>query len=86
MEIEGTFVSNNLDETVSFRFEKREEWALETKGERLHGITVDTSSAPRLANSSAALFPKINECPETQCTLIVQEDRKGSSCQICQRG
>ena len=35
--------------------------------------------APRLASSSAALFPGRNECPGTHCSLIVQketEDRR----------
>ena len=34
------------------------------------------SSAPRLASSSAALFPGRNECPGTHCSLIEQEERE----------
>ena len=33
VEIEGTFVSKNLDETVSLLFEKREEWISEIREE-----------------------------------------------------
>ena len=35
-----------------------------------------TSSAPRLANSSAASFPGRNECPGTHCSLLVQEEKE----------
>ena len=45
-------------------------------GERLHGIAEGTSSAPSLASSSAASFPR------THCSLIEQEEREDSSCQI----
>ena len=50
-------MTKNLDETVRHQFEKRQEWIREIRGERLQGIAEGTSSAPRLANSSAALFP-----------------------------
>ena len=55
-------MSKNLDETVRFQSEKREEWIREIRGERLQGIAQGTSSAPRLASSSVASFPKKNEC------------------------
>ena len=38
MEIEGTCVSKNLDETVRLQSEKREEWIREIRGERLQGM------------------------------------------------
>ena len=47
-------MSNNLDETVRFQSEKREEWIREVREERLQGIAEGASSAPRLASSSAA--------------------------------
>ena len=51
---------------------------------RLQGTTEGRSNAPRLASSSAASFPRINECPGTHCSLIVQEEREDSSCQrVC---
>ena len=53
--------------------------------ERLQGIAESTSSAPRLASSSAGLLPGRNECSGTHCSLIEQEERQDSSCQICQR-
>ena len=83
-EIEGTCLSN-FDETVCLQSEKREEWIREIRGERLQEIAEDVSSAPRLANSSSASFPGRNECPGTHCSLIEQDDRMDSSCQICQR-
>ena len=43
------------------------------------------SSAPLLANSSAASFPSRIGCPGIHCSLIVQEKKKESSCQMCQR-
>ena len=46
--------------------------------------TESTSSASRLASSSAASFPKRDECPGTHCSLIEQE-REDSFRQICQR-
>ena len=49
MEIEGTCVSKNLDETVRLQFEKRQDWIRVIGGERLQGIAEGTSSAPRLA-------------------------------------
>ena len=67
MEIEGICVSKNFDETVRLQYEKREEWVRE--------IAEGTSSAPRLASSSAASFPGRNECPGTHCSLIGQEER-----------
>ena len=79
-------MSKNLDETVRLHSEKRQEWIREIRGERLQGIAEGASSAPGLASSSAALFPGRNECPGTHCSLIEQEEREDSFCQICQRG
>ena len=83
MEIEGNWVSKNLDETVRLQSEKRREWIREIKGERLQGIAEGASRAPRLASSSDASFPGRNKCPGTLCSLIEQEEREHSSCQIC---
>ena len=85
MKTEGTCVSMNLDETVRFLSEKREEWIREIREERLQGIAENRSSASRLANSSLASFSRKNECLGTHCSLTVKEKREGSSCQICQR-
>ena len=78
-------MSKNFDETVRLQFEIRREWIQEIRRERLQGIAEDASSAPRLASSSAASFPGRNECPGTHCSLIEQEEREDSSCQICHR-
>ena len=67
-------MSNNLDETGRLQSEKRQERIQEIRGERLEGILEGTSSAPRLASSSAPLFPWRNECPGTHCSLIEQEE------------
>ena len=75
-------MSENLDKTVRLQ-SQREERIREMRGERLHGFAEGTSSAPRLTSSSAALFPGRNECPATYCSLIKQEEREDSSCQIC---
>ena len=85
VEIEGTCVSKNLNETVRLQSEKREEWIREIRGERLQEIAEGASSAPRLASSSAASFPERNECTGTHCSLIEQEETEDSSWQICQR-
>ena len=85
VEIEGTCVSKNFDETVRLQSEKRQEWIRGIRAERLQGIAEGTSSAPRLAISSAALFPRRNECPGIHCSLIEQEEKEDSSCQICHR-
>ena len=58
--------------------EKRENWIREIREERLQGIAEGTSSAPRLASSSAESFPMRNECPGTQCSLIEQEKKEDS--------
>ena len=63
-------VVKNLDKTVRFQFEKHEEWIRAITGKRLQAIVGGISSAPRLASSSAALFPMRNECPGTLCILI----------------
>ena len=76
-------MSKNFDETVRFQSEIRREWIREIRGESLQGIEEGASSAPRLASSSAASFPGRNECPGTHCSLIEQEEREDSSCQIC---
>ena len=78
-------MSKNFDETVRLPSEIRREWIREVRGERLQGIAEGASSAPRLASSSAASFPGRNECPGTHCSLIEQEEREDSSCQICHR-
>ena len=78
-------MSKNFDETVRLQSEKRQEWTREIRGERLQGIVEGASSAPRLASSSAASIPGRNECAETHCSLIEQEEREDSSCQICHR-
>ena len=79
-------MSKNLDETVRLQSEKREEWIREIRGKRLQGITEGTSSAPRLASSSAASFSARSESQGIHCSIIEQEEREDSSCQICQRG
>ena len=85
-------VSKNFDETVRLQSEIRREWIREIRGERLQGIAEGTSGAsrgasstPRLASSSDASFPGRNECPGTHCSLIEQEEKEDSSCQICHR-
>ena len=75
----------NLDETVGHQSEKRQKWIREIRGERLQEITEGTSSAPRLASSSAASFPGGKEHPGTHCSLTEQKEKEDSSCQICQR-
>ena len=69
-------MSKNFDETVRLQSEKRREWIREIREKRPKGIAEGTSSAPRLASSSAASFPGRNECPETHCSLIGQEERE----------
>ena len=78
-------MSKNLDETVRLQSEIRREWIREIRGKRLQGIAEGASSAPRLASSSAASFSGRNECPGTHCSLIEQEKREDSFCQICHR-
>ena len=78
-------MSKNLDETLRLQSEKRREWIREIKGDRLQGIAEGASSAPRLASSSAVLFNGRNKCPGTHCSLIEQEEREDSSCQIYHR-
>ena len=85
MEIEETCVSKNFDETLRLQSHKRREWIREIRGERPQRIAEGASSAPRLASSSSASFPERNECPGTHCSLIKQEEREDSSCQICHR-
>ena len=72
-------MSKNFDETVRPQSEIRREWIREVRGERLQGIAEGTSSAPCLANSSAASFPGRNECPGTHCSLIERKEREDSS-------
>ena len=71
----------NLDETVCLQSEKREGWIPEISEARLQGIGEGTSSALRLASSSAELLVGGNECPGTHCSVIEQEERENSSCQ-----
>ena len=85
MEIEGTCVSKYFEETVRLQSEKRREWIREIRRERLQGIAEGASSAPRLTSSSAASFPGRSECQGTHCSLIEQEEREDSSCQICHK-
>ena len=82
MEIEGTCVSKNLDETVRLQSEIRRERIREIREKRLQRIAEGASSAPRLASASAVSFPGRNECPGTDCSLIEPEEREDSSCQI----
>ena len=78
-------MSKNLDETVRLQSGIRREWIREIRGERLQGTAEGSSSVPRLDSSSAASFPGRNECPGSPCSLIEQEEKKDSSCQICHR-
>ena len=68
-------MSKNFDETVRLQLEKREEWIREIRGERLQGIAEGTSSAPRLASSSAAWFPGRSDSSGTHCNLTEQVHR-----------
>ena len=78
-------MSKNFDEIVRLQFEKRDEWIQEIIGKRLQGIAEGASSAPCLASLPAASFPARNKCPGSHCSLIEQEEREHSSCQICHR-
>ena len=49
---------------------------METRGERLQGITQGKNSTSRLASLSPASFPRRNKCPWTQCNPIVQKKEK----------
>ena len=71
VETEEICVSKNFDETVRLQSEKREEWILDLRGERLQGIAEAMSSVSWLASLSAASFFGINECPRIHCSLIV---------------
>ena len=62
--------SKNLDETVHFHSEKREEGIPEVRGDRLQGAAEGRSSALRQANSSVTSLPERNECPGTHCNLM----------------
>ena len=75
-------MSKNFDETVCLQSEKREEWIRQIRAERLQGIAEGASSAPCLASSSAASFTGRNKCLVTHCSLIEQEEREDSLCQI----
>ena len=81
-------MAKNFDESVRLQSEKREEWIPEIRDRRvqsgLQGTAEGPRRAPRLTSSSAASFPGINECPGIHCSLIEQEEREGSPCQICQ--
>ena len=54
-------MSKNLDETVGFQSERREEWVREVTGETLLGTAKGRSSTPRSANSSAVSLLGRNE-------------------------
>ena len=76
-------MSKDLDETVCLQSEIRR---VDTRDKRrLQRIAEGASSAHRLASSSAESFPGRNECPGSYCSLIEQEEREDSSCQICHR-
>ena len=78
-------MSKYFEEIVRLQSEKRREWIREIRGERLQGFAEGASSTPRLASSSAASFLGRNKCPGTHCSLIEQEEKKDSSCQICHK-
>ena len=80
-------MSKNLNEIIRLQSKKREEWIREVRGEgeRLQETVDGTSSAPRLASSSAAPFPGRNDCPGIHCSLVEQEEIEDSNCQICHR-
>ena len=78
-------MSKNLDETVRLQSEIRQEWIREVREQKLQGIAEGASSATCLASSSAASFPGRNECPGNNRSLIEQEEREDSPCQICHR-
>ena len=81
MEIEGACESKNLDETVCLQSENRQEWIREIRGERLQEIAERTSSASRLASTSAESLPARNGYPGTHSSLIEGEERENSFCQ-----
>ena len=68
-------MSKNFDEAVRLQSEIRQEWIRQIR-ERLQRIEEGASSAPCLASSSAASFPKRNECPGTHCSLIKVVERE----------
>ena len=78
-------MSKYFEETVRLQSEKRQEWIRKIRGEKLQEIAEGTSSTPRLASLSAASFRGKNECPGTHFSLIEQEEREDSSCQICHK-
>ena len=63
----------------------RQKRIVDTIDERIQGVAEDTSSAPRLASSSAASFPGRNVCAGAHCSLIegeVREDRSPREIEI----
>ena len=81
----GNMCVKKFDETVRLQSEIRQKWIRKVREERVQEIAEGTSSAPRQASLSAASFPGRNECLGTHCSLIEQEEREDSSCQICHR-
>ena len=77
-------MSKNLDNATCLQSEKRQEWIQQVREGRLQVTAEGRDSAPHLANSSTAPFPFRNKCPGTHCGLIVMEESKDSSCQMCQ--
>ena len=57
MEIEGTCVSKNLDETVRLQLEKRQEWIRKIRGERLRGIARTQVVLPIWPSHQSRRFP-----------------------------
>ena len=78
-------MAKNFDETVRLQSEKTQEWIRKIKGDSPQQITEGARSVPRMASSSAASFPRRNECLRINCSLIKQEKIEDSSNQICQR-
>ena len=80
LETEETCLLKNIDETAHFQSEKRHEWIREVIVEGLQGTAEGRIGAPRLASSSRVSLPGRNECPGTDCSLIVKEKIEDSSC------
>ena len=76
-------MSKKFDNILRLQSDRRKKWVQEVRRERLHGTVYGWSSALRLASSSlGCVIPRPNEGPGIHCRLIVEKERKDSSCQI----
>ena len=78
-------MSKNFDEKVRVQYQKRQEWIREMEERDYRGLQRARVALPVWPAHQPRRFPGETSGQKIHCSLIAQEEKEDSSCQICHR-